>query len=280
MFQTKLLENRTAMTSSIPTRNLSSGRYIDELHLELKGSLTSVTQVTVAAMLDLLQPLTIRLYGSDVISIRGSDLYALNVLFLGYNPFSIYGTAATSDQTKIFGLRVPLWQPPRSSGQLTYTANRVAVSNAGTETITICEWSNDKILKPRYLYYVEIPMTLAAATGFGNRKELPQVGDLLGVLMWSTTVTPTSGDTTTSIDQVRVEVNDQRIMDLTWQDLKANKTIGHVPLFTSPADLSILDNYVFLDFRDDPIPKGNKITLDISAGTASDPIRLIPIFAV
>lgn len=279
MFQTKLLENRTAMTASLPTRNLSSGRYIDKLVLELKVDATTATAITVAAMLDLLQPITIRFYGSDIVSIRGSDLYALNVLFLGFNPFAMIGASATDGQTKIFGLKVPLWQPPRPSGQLTYTATRVAVSNADTETITICEWSNDKILRNKYLYYVEIPMTLASSTGFGNRKELPMVGDLIGILMYSTTVTTNAADTTTSIDQVRVEVNDQRTMDFTWQDLKGGHC-SHLPLFSSPADVSILDNYVFMDFRKDPIPKGNKVTLDISAGTASDAIRIIPVFAV
>lgn len=280
MFQTKLLENRTAFTASLPTRNLSSGRFIDELALEIKTENSTFNATTIASLLDLLQPITVRLFGSDIISIRGSDLYALNVLMLGFNPFSVVGSATTDSQNKIMGLRVPLWQSPRPSGQLTYTCTRVAETNADTETLTMCEWSNDKILKPKYLYYVEIPMTLAGATGFGNRKELPRVGDLLGILMFSTTIPSASVETTSSIDQLRVEIDDTRVMDFTWQDLKAGGKFGTIALMSSPADASIIDNYVFVDFRDDPITKDHKITLDINAGTASDAVRIIPVFAV
>lgn len=281
MKQITQLQNRSAFTSSTDDRDLSGGRYIDEIILDYQGDMTGANSVTVANLLDIVQPFTIKLAGSPVIQIRGSDLVAFNQLVMGTSPFTIVAGSVTDDNTAVMGLRVPVHQPPRPKGSLVYRATRVAVSGIDTETLTVTEKSSDnKVWDGGYLNYIEIPMTSAGATGFGNTKDLPRVeGDLIGILFFSTTIpSATTGQATATVDQVRVLVNDRRMEDWNWETMKGDGKLGNQALWTSPADNSILDNYGFIDFRKDPIPKGNKVTLDINAQQTSSAIRIIPIY--
>jgi len=280
MFQKRLIYDEEAFTASKDLENLTPGRYIHALNVAYTGEMTAAAKVLPATFADLLNPLEIRLFGSPVIYIRGSDLWALNLLAFGNNPLTMEPAAATDSIVRIFGLKVPIQQPARGAGELTIKANRVAVSGVDTETLTVAEISSDTVLKPAYYHFVEIAYTLAAATGYGNFIDLPQPGDLHGILFWSNTI-PTQTASNESVKKVMVVIDGARAYESTWDEMKADsKTGSGHDTGDSPADTSFIDNYAYLDFSDDPIPKASTVRLDIFAGTASDPIRVIPVYLV
>ena len=275
MFNTRMIREREAFTASTELINLSSGKFIDRLTLSFKGDMTAGAAVTVATCLPLLNPVEIRRKGSTIISIQGDDLLALNAYLLHHNPKTIVAGATTNNQTKVMGLNLPLWQSPLKSGELTFRATRSAVSGVDTETLTVCEISNDKNLKPGYLHYVTLPLTTSAATGFGNILDLPQNGDLQGILFYSETIPTTTAELAT-MQAVDIKVDGSKIMTRAWDDMKADAPTQSLEV--NPGDDTIIDNYGFIDFREDPIPKGKSVSIDINGGVASEAVRIIPIY--
>jgi len=276
----RLIKDRAGFTTDIPLTNLSSGVYIDKLTLHWKGEMTAAASVGVASLLDLVNPVEVRLFGSPIVSLRGSDLYALNDLFLGKRPITIVATAATDSHTKIMGLDVPLYQPARGPGELALLVGREAVSGVDTETISIAEIANTEKLEEAWLHYVEMPGVTAGATGYGNIVELPSPGDLLFIIFYSTTI-PTTTSETATVQSVKVEIAGVPAVERNWHEMKADVSRGgSTGLFGSPGDTSILDNYGVIDFRKDPIPKGTDVSIDINAGVANEAYRIIPIFGV
>jgi len=280
MFQKRLVYDEEAFTASKDLEALTAGRYIHKLTVAIKGEMTAAAAVLPATFVDVIQNFEVRLLGSPVISIRGSDLWALNLLAFGKNPLTLAPGAATDNRVRIYGLDIPIQQPPRPAGALATRIGRVAVSGVDTETITVAELSSDVTIEPKYYHFVEIPFTLAAATGYGNFIDLPQPGDLHGILFYNTTI-PTKTAETPSIEKVMVIVDGARAFESSFYEMKADSVhgSGH-DTGDSPADVSFIDNYLYLDFSKDPIPKASTVELDIFAGKASDAIRIIPVYLV
>jgi len=280
MFQKRLIYEEEAFTASLPLEALTAGRYIHKLFIALKGEMTAAVAVAAGTFADVLNPFEVRLLGSPIIYIRGSDLLALNQLGFGKIPLTLKAGAATDNRVRLYGLEVPIQQPARPSGALAIKCNRVAVSGVDSETITIAELSSDVTIKPKYMHFVEIPYTLAAATGYGNFIDLPQPGDLHGILFWSTTI-PTVTSDTVSIEKVMVVIGGSRAFETHWFEMKADSRIGSgIAGYEDPGDVSFIDNYAYLDLSDDPIPAAETVTLDIYAGVAGDAIRIIPVYLV
>ena len=281
VFSGRQIFNRDTFTASKDLQTLSGGKYIDRLRLHWNGVNTGPNIVSVASMLDLVNPIEVRKRGSTIFRMRGSDLLGLNAHFFGEQPLTIVGTAATSDHTKIMGMDVPLWLPAAPLGEYSVVVTRAAVTNSGTETISLTEVSSDKNLTNSHLHAVDIPATTNGGTGFGNFINLPaNLGDLLGVMFYSTTI-PTNTAETTTVDSVRVLINNRLEYSANWHEMKGDSQYaGNSATWNSPATNAILDNYAVLDFRRDPIPMGNLLQLDINGGVASEAYRVIPIFAV
>lgn len=279
MVQNRIMfNNQDAFTASQPMNTMSSGRYVDYLELSFMAQMTTGASVSVASTLALVNPFEVFLKGSPVIQMTAEDLYAFNVLVFKRNPFTVVATAATSDQTKIMGLKLPVWQPPRNSGELKYRATFNTVATTGSQTISVTEISDTVTLNNKYLHMVALPGTTAGATGYGNRVELGRIpGELEGILIRSATI-PTSSAELATVQQVDLYANDVKIITDEWHNLKSGGP--NLSLWSSPGDCSILDNFVFLDMIEDPILRNTNVRLDINAGVASSAFRIIPIYAI
>lgn len=276
-WQHRVIRNNQAFIASTDALELTPNIYVDKLTLSWKVEYTAASVVTVAAALDLINPVDIRTRQGIVNLIRGTDLYALNQLGFGKNPWAQVGNADTDDMTQIMGINLFLWQPPRPRGGITVTANRAAVGGADTETITIEEIANTVPLAPRWLHYVARSIT-PTATGEGTIINLAEVGDLQGILFFSTQI-PDEDDQTASLQSLKMFLDGNQVVERTFQGLKADAKNGYHDLGSSPGDWSILDNYIWLSFAKQPIPQGTKLKIDINAGAASA-IRAVPVYTV
>jgi hypothetical protein len=206
---------------------------------------------------------------------RGDDLWAFNVLHLKKNPLTVAAGAVVGNRSKIWGLEIPLKQPARTPGDLAMRVTRVAVAGVGTERLSVIEHSSDVVDPEGFYHAVEIPMVLRAATGYGNFLDLPQPGDLHGILFWNTTIPATATDTA-SVAEVAVEVNKERAYVRTFDEMHADA--AYHATWASPAAATLLDDYCYIDLSHEPIPKDAEVRLDVNAGVASDPVRVIPIY--
>ena len=273
--QSRIIYNRDAFAASTPLETLKAGRGIHKLTIGLQGDMVAAAAVLPAAMAAIIQPFEVRLMGSPVIQMRGDDLWAFNVLHLKKNPLTVAAGAVINNASKIWGLEIPLRQPARSVGDLSMRVTRVANVNVDNEHLTVVEQSSDVVEPEGYYHCVEMPMVLRAAVGYGNFLDLPQPGDLHGLLIFNTTI-PITTTLTSSAAEVAVEINKERAYVRTFDEMKADAAYHET--LASPGDITLLDNYSYIDFSHEPIPKDAEVRLDINAGVANDPVRVIPIY--
>jgi hypothetical protein len=236
---------------------------------------TSATATTVANLLAGLNPFKVTHEAKKITEIRGDDLYALDLLCFGFNPFTVVASTATSDVTRVNALRVPVQSV--AGATVSCLATKAAITNGGTERLSlgaICEQSAES-------FHYEILTTSYTASGAGTYMQAFDKiveGDVVGFLIFSTTI-PTASADTISADKIRIKVNGNVVKDTNWDLAKGNGMIGHHDLLASPGDASIIDNYVFIPFLKESPNKGDKVSVEINAGD-TNAIRIVEVIKV
>jgi hypothetical protein len=267
------LLDESSFTASSDDVIVSRPGTLDEMIISMKAEPTSATDITTAALLPLVQPFELKRNGVAFISIRGDDLYALNNYLLGLRPVAFASGATTDYNSRVMGLRIPVYLT-RGDDTLTYKITRVAVSNADTETISLMARFLEAAPAQGWLEYTTYSYTPSASGSSLRAMDVKSTGDLIGLLIYGTTIPLTSADTTT-VDKLQLRLDGEITHEATWQTLRAPTESGSVADATVPE--GILDNYVFWDFRKEPIPAGKRIEVYVNAGD-TNAVRMIPIF--
>lgn len=278
--KTYMVKNRDAFVASTDLIDASAGRSVNKLLIGLKAQQTAAAIVPDNVVADILNPMEVRLDGSPIISIRGSDLIAMNLLAFDETPYVFRSAAVIGNRTRIHRISLFLNQPPREKGKLEYKFNWVAGANCDTTTISVAEIGTDEAPVGGYYHMVEVPHTLPAATGYGLKTSLAMPGDLLGLLIWNTTIMAAAADTQ-SCQEIKLFVDDtEKVLRTASELYKSGAIARDNPIATAVTTASYLDNYVFLSLKDHPIPKASKVEWQVNAGVAGNPIRLIPLYQV
>ena len=274
------LRDRAAFTASIEEQILAvkAGTYLDHFGLEYSGDLAATTTVAIQTFLGLLQPFQFRVNGDTRISIRGRDLYALNALYLQRTPGGFEGAAGEDD--KVFGLRIPVWYTVQPNDSVSWLATRVAVTNVSGEDISVGYKVLEGVQRAGYYHIVELTGTTPGATGLAQVVDnLPNIGMLQGLLIFSTTV-PTAIADTIGIRQVQLFRNDVQDYLANWQELAAEAPLQG-DFITAGNMVDILANYRWLDLSADPWNlKQDKVRIVVDVGVASEAFRILPVYLV
>jgi len=98
-------------------------------------------------------------------------------------------------------------------------------------------------------------------------------GDLEGILFFSTTVPGDTADTST-IDSLELYVGGDLVTRT--REMIVYSPAPYIELAAGSPAARILEKWMFLDLRAEPIPAGSSIRLDIMSDDVQ-PIRIIPI---
>lgn len=271
------------------------------------------TKPTLANILAMIDRLTVRFRGNNIISLSGEDLHAYTYFLLGKIPHRV-NVADLDNSVMSYTFVIPfsrrLWDPneafPASSrGNLTleldWASSFTNLDNAtwGLEAIELPEAQPAQFLRCTTLTHTP------AATG-DNDIQLPIGNPLLMILLWGTTI-PTGTTTTRTINSAQLMVdNQQRFFSKSeFESLQAAKGLRFPPhqawsdhthnentagsytqnADTDPAkqDDGIHANYALMDF--DPTLDGTyqletaglaDLKLRVDAGDTSA-IRILPV---
>lgn len=262
-------------TASIAERELvPKDKYLHEFIIGMKHDNATAAN-TAEDSLNILNPFIFKVGQETRIQLRGRDLVALQAFWYHEFPLLFEADAATDD-FKVLGVRVPIYEQIQANTNYSLSATRVALTNASGEVLEVAARWNDTAIKPRPIYAVEQPFTTAAATGRTNLNiQLPKLGNLVGLIMFNTAA-PTNTADASSVQRIQLYLNGVRGPQYNVG------TRGLIPGFaageqgTPPHD--ILANYSFVDLREAPIDaKGQNIEIEVDVQDASDAVRLIPI---
>src|SRR2546425_9575003 len=248
------------------------------------------------AFLALVNPITF-IPNEPRIQLHGRDAFALSTFWYGQPPR--YNEGSTGTTNTVYGIRIPLWIKPKAASETySWNATRVAVTNISAEVLSLglsyqntappnVSFGGSDFLGyrgPGRIDARQIPFTTPAATGIIQvTPKLPKLGKLLGLLIFNTTV-PTNAAVTADTEFLFLDSTKSRIVSATWSDLQAN--------FWSPVDFTradatalvtrqVLQNYGWLDFRDEPIDLvTDDIALSVDAEVVSEAVRFVPVIEV
>lgn len=266
-----------AFTASLVEQSFSpDNAYLDRFEISAKAD-TVTAPVTMPTFGDLLNPFIFKVNGLARVQARLGDLWALNAAFLNRTPGG-YVANTTSDDAKMRGVHVPVWETVVPNKTYTYAATRVAQTNVSGEVLTIASRALDRV-RNLPLHYVELQYTSAGATGITQAvNELPRLGDLRGILVFETTVPSNTADTAT-ISHFTIKVADQIAIDSGVDDISIDDDLPINNDVATDWGADLIDNYRFFDFRDAPInARDNKVAIDADVQATSEAVRFLPIY--
>lgn len=275
-----------AITYDLPTNPIS--------HLILTMRFLNVTdEATIAQALSRLTSVNILFRGSNIISLSGADLHALNAMLFGHDNL-LENQVATDNAARTLSMVIPLGRKLYNGSECFPATNRgelqlqVVLDSVVTDLDNVVYQIESVELpgaKPTNFLKATTLSLSPAATG-DNDLALPIANKYAGIMLFSTTV-PTGLVFTTTITTVKLLANSkENYFALTnWESLHGELVtkIGQLEQYDLSADNDDLNNYSLMDF--DPTGNGayimdskglSQLILRINAGDTSL-IRAIPL---
>jgi len=267
-----LLMDSGAFSADTPDNNIYRPAYLDQLIISMRGQTTAAASVTWSTLMAALSKFTTKLNGVPVADISLTDLFALNHLWIGSRPLGISSGATATNPCRIMGVVLPVGLP---SGPeiLTYKAAYTAQTNLGTVTLNILAEYADMPIKPSLFRITTYSYTPPSTGALNKALSMTAKGPLEALLIYATTI-PTSAADTKTVDKLEVRVGGLVQISTNWEALKAAPQAGATSSETVVE--GVVDNYVLLDLRGDPIPAGADVDIYINSGD-TNAVRIITI---
>ncbi len=266
----------TASTSDLP---IPFNPYLDTLDLSLRFT-TAVAAVLTKTGLQTVKPLEIKLNNTAVTSLQGDDAFALANEFLGEAPL-VGETTGVGSTGKIEGIPIPVWGQPKH-GSWSTRASFASQTNVSAPVVSLEAEIVDKVLHEGYISALTSFFTPpSSGSGFNQAYDNLLPADCLGILFFSTTV-PTFAADTISCREVQALIAGTLAWQAEWKNISrpgSGGTLKNPPVVGTvfaQGFTDFLQNYAYYDTHDDPIPKGQRLTLKIQSDDTST-IRIIPV---
>lgn len=252
---------------------------LSHIWITLKG-LNVTDEATLAEVLARLSKVTVSHLGQSIFNLSGADLFAFDCIHQGRAPI-LANRVATDNATRYINLLVPfgrrLFDPSECYAatrkgefhlELEFSATETAIDGLilSVSTVELLEATPAKHLKVTTLD------ATPAATGDMDVR-LPIGNDLLGILMWGTTVVTATAWTNT-IEAARLLVNnvESQIASANWEDLHGAllERVGYLGDYGAAAGDDAIVKYAFLDFS----PQNGDDFLVATSGMSSVKLRI------
>ncbi|MEK6580401.1 MAG: hypothetical protein AABZ55_14340 [Bdellovibrionota bacterium] len=255
----------------------NDGEQLDYLKLGLKGAV-STAAVVIEDFADLLNPLTLRFGGENRIVLTGEELCALMAFFYGQLPAIGENTDVTGNDF-LGGVKVPVYQKTDPNKQFTLQADRSAVTNIATETISVSGYFDTGEQGRRPIQCVRVAHTTAGSAGletFGPR--IVPNGDLIGLLL----KVPSGfadGNIDTSVQKLKILADGKVIAE--FNDL-GDHSPTEVEDYVTPSPLAdLLRQTRMFDLRPAGLDAiGKQLPLQFDVQDISDAIVVMPVIAL
>lgn len=286
-----LVQDESVAAGSVKTYDLPVNP-LSHIVFTLKG-LNVTDEATLAQILSRVTRIEVTRFGSSVFAMSAADLHKLDAILFGNMPI-LTNQVGTNGATRSVTLIIPFSRkmydpneglPATTKGELKLqiTLDSVETDINGIiyqiETVEMIGAQPKSFLKATTL-------SITPTAGIENDIDLPIGNKLAGLLLYSTTI-PTGTSWTTTIDKVRLLINnvEKFLSSSNWESLHGDliNRLGHQEAYDASADDDDVKNYALVDFmplKDDQYlvdTKGaSRVVLKVTAGDANQ-IRVIPL---
>ena len=271
MMRKRLFYDKVSFTGDTDDISIIQPRYIHDVHISLNCLQNGATAPTLSDILSILNKVQVKLTGRIVTELSGSDLLAYNCLV--QNRSIKYLVPANDNEVGLVeGLALPLRLAP-GEHVLSLRFLHTDVATIDTEQLSFSTLESDDVLEDRHVEMPTFSFTPPSTGNYNIALDSTFSGDLVGFLMYSTTIPTTSSDTAT-LAKLRIKAGGDIVFEDNWHGLAAQT------FYPEESTLrSILDNYVYLDFNKAPIPAGTRVEVEVYSDDTNE-IKIIPIIRV
>ena len=233
------------------------GQRLDYMKLGVKGAVSSAA-VAIETFAGLISPFTLRKGAENRIVLALDELCALSVAIFGHR-IAIGENTDNTGNDFLGDIRIPVFDDVDSANQFLVQADRVAVTNIGTETVSLSAYFDTGMTEMKPIHAVRIPHTTVGTAGmeqFGPK--IPAVGTLKKIIV----KVPNGfadGNIDTSIQRLKVFDETQVVAE--FNDLGDAVTLGDLDYVTPTPYADLMKQFRVFDLG----PAG----LDATKGTLS-----------
>jgi len=271
MIRKRLFYDGVSFTADTDDIQIIQPRYIEAIDIGLHVLQNGATAPSLSEILGILSKIQVKLTGKIVTELTGAELLAYNCL-VENRSIKYIVPSADNEHGFVDGLSLPLKLAPGAhvlSVRFLYSSN----AKIDTEKLSFSTLESDTVLSRAMIQMPSYSFTPPSTGAYNTALDATFAGTLIGFLMYSTTI-PTSSATTTSLAKLRLKVGGDIVYEDNWQGL-ASQTF-----YPEESTLrGILDNYIFLDFRKDPIPAGARVEVQVYSDD-TNAVKIIPILQV
>ena len=99
--KTLMIRNNDAFAASTDLITASTARSVRELKIGIKAQQTAAAIIPDNVVADIMNPIEVRLDGSPIVSLRGSDLIAMNMLAFDTTPYVFRSAAVIANRAMV-----------------------------------------------------------------------------------------------------------------------------------------------------------------------------------
>jgi len=262
----QLVLDEVAFTADVNPTDLPTGPIADLL-IGMTGATTAAAAITGVTLLKTISLLRIFSDGLKT-ELSGSELLALNALYLGVIPKKTNSGAVATNPACMEGLNLPLNLPSGKKAQIQVVY--VAQTNVGSGVIAVHATKLGTLPGP-FTGVQRRPITPTVTGAFGNKMSLSMAGAKLKALLVFSTTTPTTTAKLVSAHRIRLIVDGAFHSEYNWRNMGPQKE-----MVTGDTDIDAeIAKFRLLTFEE-PIPAGD-VVADVFADD-TQPVVLIPVY--
>jgi hypothetical protein len=250
------------------------GTQLDYLKMGVKGAV-STAAVVIETFATLIQPFTLRYGAENRIVLNLDELVALMAFYYKELP-SIGENTDNTGNDFIGGIKIPVYEKFDPAKQFLIQADRSAVTNIATETISLTGYVDTGDTTGKPIQAVRIPHTTSGTAGIevlGSK--IPPSGKLVGIILKEPNGF-TDGNIDTSIQKFKIYSDSQVVAE--FNDL-GDHTPTEIEDYVTPLPIAdLLRQFRFFDLRPAGLDaKASALTIAFDVQDVSDNVVVIPI---
>lgn len=256
---------------------IPEGKNLNFLKMGVKGAV-STAAVAVETFAGVLSEYTLRVGSETRILGNLNDLVALMAFYYRELPTIGENTDNTGNDF-IAGVKIPVYTDANGNTPFTHAATRTAVTNIGTETISLSAYWDDSANGGKPIHAVKINRTTAAAAGYDEMTaRVAPVGKLIGLI-----VKQANGFSDTNIDVSvqRLRIKENGMVHSQFNLLGDFSSMATIDFVTPSPMADLLRDYTMLDLRPSGLDaKAKELTIELDVEDVSDAITVIPVLEI
>jgi len=270
MIKKRLFYDKVTFTADTDDITIIQPRYIEGFNISFNCLQNGASAPTLSDVASVISKVQVKLTGKIVTELSATDILAYNTLIENR---SIKYTLPTADNENAYieGMMLPLKLAP-GEHVLSVRFLHNSVATIDTEKLSFSTLEADESLSERHIEIPSFNFTPPSTGAFNTALDSSFTGDVIGFLLYSTTI-PTRTSDTATIRKVRIKAGGDIIYEDNWGNMSAQ---SHYPEESTLR--SLLDNYVYLDFSKAPIPAGTRIEIEVYSDDTNT-IKIMPIIS-